>query len=86
MEIDDIVSNGKLPRLGRVVLQSKPLTKEEGDIWLQMLANYLRRNLHYLVMASKFSLGPRTNLLPTPARNSENHNTQTSILSKQEQQ
>jgi len=70
--------------LGHVVLQSKPLTKEEADIWLQMLANYLRRNLHYLIFES--SLVPRTNLLPTPARNIENLKTQTSTLSKQEQQ
>jgi hypothetical protein len=84
MEIDDIVSNGKLPRLGRVVLQSKPLTKEEGDIWLQMLANYPKSSL--LGRGFQSSLVPRTNLLPTPARNIENLKTQTSTLSKQEQQ
>jgi hypothetical protein len=86
MEIDDIVSNGKLPRLGRVVLQSKPLTKEEGRHLAADARQLSPPKSSLLGRGFQSSLGPRTNLLPTPARNSKNHKTQTSILSKQEQQ
>lgn len=40
---------GKLVPLGHVVLQSMPLTKEEGDVWLSMIAKSLPAEIftHY---------------------------------------
>lgn len=32
---------GKLVPLGHVILQSMPLTKEEGEVWLSMIAKSL---------------------------------------------
>lgn len=41
MEIDDPIPTPQLVPLGYIVLQSLPVTEEEGKIWLQMIAKSL---------------------------------------------
>lgn len=41
MELDDPLPTPQLARLGHVVLQSLPVTEEEGKVWLNMIAKTL---------------------------------------------
>ena len=41
MEPDSPVPEGKLVPLGHIILQSCPISEEEGQAWLQMVAKVL---------------------------------------------
>ena len=48
-QIRNEILDGSLPPLGHIILQSTPVTKEEGEVWLSMIAQVLPSEIftHY---------------------------------------